>query len=92
MGTLSRIGVAIETNLLVRFDRFIASQCYANRSEGFRDLVPDRLVCDATEDANASVVGSVNLIYDHQSRLLPEKLQHGRLVMSSPHALVSKTA
>jgi CopG family nickel-responsive transcriptional regulator len=142
MGTLARIGVAIEANLLARFDRFIASQGYTNRSEAFRDLIRDRLVSDATEDANASVVGSVTLIYDHHSRLLPEKLsrlqhdyhdviistthahldhdscleivvvrgkcrrvrdladlligtkgvQHGRLVMSSPHALVSKIA
>jgi CopG family nickel-responsive transcriptional regulator len=39
MGILSRIGVAIDSDLLARFDRFIARQGYTNRSEAFRDLV-----------------------------------------------------
>ena len=44
MGDLSRIGVAIDSDLLARFDRFISKQGYTNRSEAFRDLVRDRLV------------------------------------------------
>jgi CopG family nickel-responsive transcriptional regulator len=142
MGVLARIGVAIESTLLARFDAFIAKQGYTSRSEAFRDLIRDRLVSAATEDPEAAVVGSITLIYDHHSRLLPEKLtnlqhdhhsliiatthahldhntclevivvrgkanhvqtladlligvkgvQHGRLVMSSPKACLSKTA
>ena len=142
MGFLSRIGVAIDSDLLTRFDRFIAKQGYTNRSEAFRDLIRDRLVMVTVEDPNAPVVGTVTLVYDHHSRLLPEKLmnlqhehhdlivctthahldhdtcleviilrgeskrvrkladvligtkgvQHGRLVMSSPKACLSKTA
>ena len=43
MGDLSRIGVAIDTELLRRFDRFIAGKGYENRSEAFRDLIRERL-------------------------------------------------
>ena len=142
MAPLSRIGVAIDSNLLVRFDRFITKQGYTNRSEAFRDLIRDRLITAAVETPETPVVGTITLIYDHHSRLLPEKLtdlqhahhhlivstthvhldhntclevlvvkgaskqvqkladllvgtkgvQHGRLVMSSPKACLSKTA
>jgi CopG family nickel-responsive transcriptional regulator len=142
MAELSRIGVAIDSNLLARFDRFITKQGYTNRSEAFRDLIRDRLVNAAVETPEAPVVGTITLIYDHHSRLLPEKLtelqhvhhgliistthvhldhstclevlvvkggskqvqkladllvgtkgvQHGRLVMSSPKAVLSKSA
>ena len=47
MGDLSRIGVAIDSELLRRFDRFIAQKGYENRSEAFRDLIRDRLVGSA---------------------------------------------
>lgn len=142
MSFLSRIGVAIDSNLLTRFDRFIAKQGYTNRSEAFRDLIRDRLIAVAVEKPDTPVVGTVTLIYDHHARLLTEKLtslqhayhnliittthvhldhdtclevvvvkgeslriqkladlligtkgvQHGRLVMSSPKASLSKTA
>ena len=74
MSFLSRIGVALDSDLLARFDEFISKQGYTNRSEAFRDLIRDRLVSEATEDPQAPVVGSITLIYDHHSRLLPEKL------------------
>ena len=74
MADLSRIGVAIDSDLADRFDRFIAKQGYTNRSEAFRDLIRDRLVNEAIESPDTFVVGTINLIYDHHSRLLPEKL------------------
>lgn len=72
MSTLSRIGVAIDSDLLSRFDQHIAAQGYTNRSEAFRDLIRDRLVSVAVEAAKAPVVGTITLIYNHHSRLLPE--------------------
>ena len=42
MEELTRIGVAIGSDLLARFDRFIAKQGYTNRSEALRDLMRDR--------------------------------------------------
>ncbi len=90
MGELTRTGVAIDSDLLARFDRFIAKQGYTNRSEAFRDLIRDRLVGEAVQDPEALVVGTVTLIYDHHSRLLPEKLtdlqhRHHELIISTTH-------
>jgi len=91
MGNLSRIGVSIDSELLGRFDRFIADRGYENRSEAFRDLIRDRLVGSAVAAPNAYVVGTVTLIYDHSTRLLPEKLtdiqhDHHEVVISTLHA------
>jgi CopG family nickel-responsive transcriptional regulator len=91
MGELTRTGVAIDSDLLTRFDRFIAKQGYTNRSEAFRDLIRDRLIAAIVEDPDALVVGSITLIYDHHSRLLPDKLtklqhDHHDLVIATTHA------
>jgi len=91
MGHLSRIGVSIDSALLHRFDSFIADQGYENRSEAFRDLIRDRLVGSVVVAGNALVVGTVTLIYNHHTRLLPEKLtdlqhEHHAIVISTLHA------
>jgi CopG family transcriptional regulator, nickel-responsive regulator len=91
MGVLSRIGVALDSDLLERFDDFIARLGYTNRSEAFRDLIRDRLVAERTASPNATVVGTVTLIYDHHSHGVAEKLtglQHANheLVVSTSHA------
>jgi len=91
MAELSRIGIAIDADLLRRFDRFIAKQGYTNRSEAFRDLIRDRLVTTAVESPDAAAVGTITLIYDHHSRLLPEKLtnlqhDHHDLIIATTHA------
>jgi len=91
MAGLSRIGVSIDSELLHRFDRFLADKGYENRSEGFRDMIRDRLVGSAVVGPNALVVGTVTLIYDHHTRLLPEKLtdlqhEHHEIIISTLHA------
>lgn len=73
---LSRIGVAIDEELLERFDRLIEDRGYTNRSEAFRDLIRDELVAQAWESPESPVVGTVTLVYDHHVRLLSEKLTH----------------
>lgn len=90
MGELTRTGVAIDSHLLTRFDKFIRKQGYTNRSEAFRDLIRDRLVNDEVQDPEAVVVGTVTLIYDHHSRLLPGKLTdlqhtHHESIISTTH-------
>jgi metal-responsive CopG/Arc/MetJ family transcriptional regulator len=47
-GELSRIGIALDSALLERFDRSIAQLGYTNRSEAFRDLIRNRLVSERT--------------------------------------------
>jgi CopG family transcriptional regulator, nickel-responsive regulator len=91
MGVLSRIGVALDSDLLKRFDDFISRLGYTNRSEAFRDLIRDRLVAEQTATPSAVVVGTVTLIYDHHAHGVTEKLteiQHAnhQLVVSTSHA------
>jgi CopG family transcriptional regulator, nickel-responsive regulator len=90
MSELSRIGVAIDSELLDKFDRLIAQRGYTNRSEAFRDLIRDELVEKTWESPESLVVGTVTLVYDHHVRLLSEKLtdiQHDfhRLILSTLH-------
>jgi len=74
MSTLSRIGVAIDSELLAKFDELIAVKGYTNRSEAFRDLIRDELVQKSWETPESQVVGTVTLVYDHHVRLLSERL------------------
>jgi CopG family nickel-responsive transcriptional regulator len=90
MSTLSRIGVAIDSDLLDKFDSLIARRGYTNRSEAFRDLIRDELVSETWEKPDSNVVGTVTLVYDHHVRLLNEKLtdlqhQHHRSILSTLH-------
>jgi CopG family transcriptional regulator, nickel-responsive regulator len=90
MSALSRIGVAIDTNLLERFDHLIGQRGYTNRSEAFRDLIRDELVEQAWESPESKVVGTVTLVYDHHVRNLNEKLtdiQHDfhHVILSTLH-------
>jgi CopG family nickel-responsive transcriptional regulator len=90
MSDLSRIGVAIDSDLLQKFDELIASRGYSNRSEAFRDLIRDELVERAWDNPDSEVVGTVTLVYDHHVRLLNEKLtgmqhSHFHQILSSLH-------
>jgi CopG family nickel-responsive transcriptional regulator len=91
MGVLSRIGIALDSDLLKRFDRLIERRGYTNRSEAFRDLIRDRLVTEQTSAPEATVVGTVTLIYDHHASGITEKLTelqhaHHELVVCTSHA------
>ena len=90
MSDLSRIGVAIDSELLEKFDELIAKRGYTNRSEAFRDLIRDELVQKSWESPDSHVVGTVTLVYDHHVRMLSEKLtdmQHDfhRFILSTLH-------
>jgi CopG family nickel-responsive transcriptional regulator len=91
MGVLSRIGIALDSDLLKRFDRLIGQRGYTNRSEAFRDLIRDQLVTEKTATPEAAVVGTITLIYDHHAHGVTEKLTeaqhaHHELVVSTSHA------
>jgi CopG family nickel-responsive transcriptional regulator len=90
MSTLARIGVAIDSELLQRFDAYLERRKYVNRSEGFRDLIRDALIGERTEKPNQPAVGTLTLVYDHHTRSLSEKLtamqhDHQELVVSTLH-------
>ncbi len=90
MSELSRIGVAIDSDLLAKFDELIARRSYQNRSEAFRDMIRDELVEATWDSPDADVVGTVTMVYDHHVRMLTEKLiemqhDHHDLVLSTMH-------
>ncbi|MDB4931458.1 MAG: transcriptional regulator, CopG family [Myxococcaceae bacterium] len=88
-GDLVRFGVAMDGDLLQRFDEHITGKGYANRSEALRDLVRADLV-DAHLQRDGLAVATLTLVYDHHVRELSEKLtdmQHelGEHVVSTLH-------
>jgi len=90
MSELSRIGVAIDADLLERFDALIAERGYTNRSEAFRDMIRDELVEAVWQKPDSQVVGTVTLVYDHHVRMLNEKLtdmqhNHFQQILSTLH-------
>jgi len=93
MSRLVRFGVSIDAGLLRRFDRFIDSTGYANRSEAFRDLIRARLVEEEVSDPSTQAQGVLSLVYDHHQRELERKLtelqhQHHGSVISAVHVHV----
>jgi CopG family nickel-responsive transcriptional regulator len=89
MGELARIGVSLESDLLLQFDDLIKQKGYDNRSKAIRDLIRDQLV-GVQVDQNRVVVGTLTIVYDHHRPNLTEKLveaQHqlGGKVLSAMH-------
>jgi CopG family nickel-responsive transcriptional regulator len=87
---LCRIGVAIDADLLEKFDQRIERRGYTNRSEAFRDLIRDDLIQEHAGSPDKPVVGTLTLIYDHHVRMLNEKLtgmqhEHHHSIVSSLH-------
>lgn len=66
--------MAIDSDLLAKFDDLIARRGYTNRSEAFRDLIRDELVEEAWESPDRKVVGTVSIVYDHHVRQLSDRL------------------
>ena len=90
MSELSRIGVAIDSGLLEKFDQLISGRGYTNRSEAFRDLIRDELIRQDWERPESQVVGTVTLVYDHHVRQLSERLtnlqhDHHHNILSTLH-------
>jgi len=87
---LSRIGVAIESDLLERFDQLIETRGYPSRSEAFRDLIRESLAAASEPDDADTVVGTVTLIYSHSVRQLSDRMtslqhDHHHNVITSLH-------
>lgn len=90
MSKLTRIGVAIDSDLLEKFDELIDLRGYPNRSEAFRDLIRNELVEESWKSPESEVVGSVTLVYNHHVRQLNDKLldlqhDHHDSILSTLH-------
>ena len=93
MSELMRMSLSIEKPLMEKLEQLIEKNNYANRSEFIRDLVRDRLVEDLWE-ADADVVGTITMIFDHHARELQKKLtetqhHHHEIVMATTHLHLS---
>jgi len=90
MAGVTRFGVSLDERLLAKFDRLIGGKGYANRSEAIRDLIRDSLVREQWELGKADAVGTLTLVYDHETRELEERLTelqhaHFRTIVSTLH-------
>ena len=91
MGSLVRFGVAMDDQLLARFDELVARRGAAvNRSEAVRDLVRDALVDAEWEDSSGEIVGTITMVFDHHASELSDKLDtlqhaHHKRIVSSMH-------
>lgn len=90
MPELARVGVAIDSDLLEKFDRQIERRGYGNRSEAFRDLIRDSLIRENIAAPTAEGIGTLTLIYDHHARQLADRLndiqhEHHQQIISTTH-------
>jgi CopG family nickel-responsive transcriptional regulator len=86
---LERISLAIEPDLLRKFDRVLAETGVPNRSEAVRDLIRKRLV-EEEEDPKAESAATLTLVYDHDTRELSDRLveighEHHASILSTLH-------
>ncbi len=86
---LKRFSVSLEEDLLEKFDDYISSHGYSNRSEAIRDLIRTTLVNEEWEQ-DSEVVGVVTLVYNHHQSQLQERIteiQHRfyQLITSTTH-------
>ena len=90
MAGITRFGVSLEGRLLAKFDRMIGRKGYANRSEAIRDLIRESLVREQWEIGDGDAVGTLTLVYDHETRELEERLTelqhaHYQAIVSTLH-------
>jgi len=81
MAKTVRFSISISPDLLKKFDQAIKERAYENRSKAIRDLIVNFIVDREWEKSDREVMGSLTILYDHESRGLLEKLlkiQHAR--------------
>ncbi|UCE73299.1 MAG: nickel-responsive transcriptional regulator NikR [Methanomassiliicoccales archaeon] len=76
MGTVTRVGVSFEPELLSQFDSLIAKKGYTNRSEAIRDLVRKNILDSEIKDEKTDIIGTITLVYDHDAGDVTNKLLH----------------
>lgn len=82
MDGVTRIGVSLEPELLVDFDKIISKKGYVSRSEAIRDLIRDSLAENEWKNEKEYMCGVIVMIYDHSTTGLGDKLtsiEHGKI-------------
>lgn len=88
---LVRFSIAIPNKLLDEFDRYASQRgLLMNRSEAIRNLMRDALVDDELTDPAACVVGSLTIVFDHDTPDLTHKIDevehnYPGVIISSMH-------
>ena len=91
MSELTRFGIAIDEDLLAKFDRLVERRgAGSNRSEAIRDLIRDALVEAEWEDSGQETVGTITLVFNHGTSDLSDKLDalqhaHHEQIVSAMH-------
>lgn len=89
MAELTRTALAIDSDLLEKFDAWIVAHGYGNRSQAVRELIRNALIQEEWADPDAQVVGALSIIYDHSHALTEEltQMQHDdfHAVLCSQH-------
>jgi CopG family nickel-responsive transcriptional regulator len=89
-GTLTRFGVSLDEKLLAQFDKVNERKGYTNRSEAIRDLIRDNLVREQWEHGKGEAVGTITLVYGHDTHDLADRLtdlqhDHYKEIVSTLH-------
>ena len=89
MAKIKRFGVSLEEELLDQLDRFVRENNFANRSQGIRNLIRERLVAKEWTEGK-EVAGAITLVYNHHKRELLETITHMQhhflpLIISTQH-------
>ncbi|MFH1805493.1 MAG: nickel-responsive transcriptional regulator NikR [Pseudomonadota bacterium] len=88
---MTRVTVSIEDDLMDAFDGYLEGRGYTNRSEGFRDLIREKLQQkQLAEGRDVAGIAVLNYVYDHQERMLASRLisaqhAHHDLTVSTVH-------
>jgi len=90
MNNIKRFGVSIESSLIEKFDDYIKSKNYTNRSEALRDLIRKEFVEEEWSESDKNAAGAIVLVYDHHKRELVDNLtdiQHDyhKIIISTQH-------
>lgn len=90
MNKVIRFGVSIDDRLLRKFDKLIDEEGYVNRSEAIRDLIRYKLDAIDISSPDAETIGTLSLVYSHDSREIADKLneiQHSHFshIVSATH-------
>ncbi len=90
MDKVTRIGVSLEPQLLMRFDDLIGRKGYSARSEAIRDLIRNALAEETWKQEGSEVVGTITLLYEHErgnvrERLMEIQHHHHSQISSSMH-------
>jgi CopG family nickel-responsive transcriptional regulator len=79
MRKVTRLGISMPQELVKAFDGVTRGKGYRTRSEAVRDVIRDYLVAQEWESVRGRVVGTVTIVYDHETRDLTHvltELQH----------------